>query len=99
MKKKSHNYSVAYDGTNSGDGDGPMPSSVSHDSSPDSTSHELHENVLDSHHETLMKADAIRGNDHIMKQLKPHMEKKMGAMQKILSIDGLKKAAKKKQLE
>lgn len=97
--RKIHNYDVNYDGTDKGHEKSAMP--VPHSESADSGSGPamLHENVLDSHHDTLMKADAIKGNPHIMKQLKPHMEKKMGHMKKILSIDGLKAAAKEKMKE
>lgn len=55
---------------------------------------------LDMHYETMMKAEHIKNDPHIMKHLKPHMEKKMGHMKKIMggekitSIDGLKKKAK-----
>lgn len=52
------------------------------------------EHELDMHHDTLMKAEAIKGNPHIMKHLGPHMAKKMGHMQKITSIEGLKAKAK-----
>ncbi len=95
--KKSHNYSVDYDGTDKGDDSHGLTSQPSvHDSGG---GHQLAESVLDSHHDTLMKAEAIKGNPHIMKQLKPHIEKKMGVTQKILSIDQLKKVSKQKNLE
>ena len=51
---------------------------------------ELPEHELDAHHKTLMDAEAIKGNPHIMKQLTPHMMKKAGHMKKIMSIQGLK---------
>jgi hypothetical protein len=59
----------------------------------------LSEHELDMHHDTLMKAEAIKGNPHIMKQLKPHMVKKMGHMKKITSLEDLKMVAKKKMME
>lgn len=59
----------------------------------------LQDHELDMHHDTLMKAEAIKGNPHIMKQLKPHMEKKMGHMKKITSMDELKKVAKEKSMD
>lgn len=61
------------------------------------------EHELDMHHDTLMKAESIKSNPHIMKHLEPHMAKKMGHMQKlgiqapagkITSVDGLKAKAK-----
>jgi hypothetical protein len=62
----------------------------------------LPEHILDQHHETMMKADAIKANPHIMKHLMPHMEKKMAAMkktmgehEKITSIDQIKEKSKK----
>lgn len=54
----------------------------------------LSDHELDMHHDCLMKAEAVKGNPNIMKQLGPHMEKKMGHMQKITSIAGLKAKAK-----
>ncbi len=94
---KSHNYSVDYDGTAKDGGDGySSPAKVSEDK----TEHTgLADSVLDSHHDTLLKAEAIKNNPHIMKQLKPHIEKKMGMTQKILSIDQLKKVSKQKNME
>lgn len=57
------------------------------------------EHELDSHHDTLMRAEKIKNDPHIMKHLKPHMEKKMGHMksvmgEKITSTDGLRKKEK-----
>lgn len=73
------------------------------DSEPDpmdSKEHkELDEHELDMHHRTLMDAEAVKGNAHIMKQLKPHMEKKMGHLKKIMTLDDLKEVAKKKSME
>jgi len=59
----------------------------------------LSEHELDMHHDTLMKAEAVKGNPHIMKQLKPHMAKKMGHMQKITSLDALKEHVKQKRMD
>lgn len=67
------------------------------------------EHELDMHHETLMKAQKIQKDPHIMKHLRPHMAMKMSQMKgvmksagakepmpaKITSIDGLKDAYKK----
>lgn len=44
------------------------------------------EHELDMHHKTLMDAESIRGDAHIMKHLKPHMEKKMGHMKKVMGM-------------
>jgi hypothetical protein len=60
---------------------------------------ELSEHELDMHHRTLMDAEAVKGNPHIMKQLQPHMEKKMGHLKKIMTMDDLKAVAKKKSME
>lgn len=57
------------------------------------------EHELDMHHKTLMDAEAVQGNPHLMKHLKPHMEKKMGHMEKIMSLAQLKAVAKKKAME
>lgn len=35
------------------------------------------EHELDMHHDTLMKAESIRSDKHLMKHLQPHMQKKM----------------------
>lgn len=66
----------------------------------------MSEHELEMHHDTLMKAEHIKSQPHVMKQLKPIMEKKMGHMkslmsegyggEKIDSIEKLKHAAKKK---
>jgi len=62
------------------------------------------EHELNMHHETLMKAEQIKNDPHIMKHLKPHMEMKMKHMkqvmgehsmpEKITSIEGLRKKEK-----
>lgn len=57
------------------------------------------EHELDMHYDSLMKAEAVKGNPHIMKHLKPHMEKKAGHIKKITSIDELKKVVKQKSME
>jgi len=49
--------------------------------------------------ETLIEAEMIKKNAKLMALVKPHIESKMSAMSKITSIDGLKKAAKKKMME
>jgi hypothetical protein len=57
------------------------------------------EHELDMHYETLMKAEAVKGNGNIMKHLGPHMEKKKGHIKKITSIAELKRVAKQKAME
>jgi hypothetical protein len=54
---------------------------------------------LDMHYKTLMDAEAVKGNPHIMKHLTPHMEKKMGHMKKITNLDQLKEHVKQKRME
>ena len=56
------------------------------------------EHELDMHYKTLMDAEAVKGNPHIMKHLTPHMEKKMGHMKKITSLEGLKEHVKQKRM-
>jgi hypothetical protein len=70
--------------------EGPKVEGMEHDSGQEPPD----EYALDNAHKTLMDAENIKGNHHMMKHLKPHMEKKMGAMKKIMSIADLKKAAK-----
>lgn len=69
--------------------------------------HEPSDAELDSHHETLSKAEKIKADKHMMKYLVPHMQKKISHSQSALkghmnedpagpptSMPGLKKAAK-----
>jgi len=52
--------------------------------------------------DTLLKAEMIKQDAKMMEALKPYLEKKAKATQeltKITSIDGLKKVAKKKEME
>ena len=53
------------------------------------------EHELDMHYDTLMKAEAVKGNPHIMKHLKPHIAKKSTAHKKIESIADIREASKK----
>lgn len=62
------------------------------------------EHELDMHYETMMKAQKIKKDPHIMKHLGPHMDKKMEHMQSMMgehsakpitSIQGLKDKYKK----
>ena len=99
MKKSMHNkdsYSTNVEGSPAEE----MAESASVEAKEPPGEHEL-----DMHHETLMKAEKIRGDKHIMKHLMPHMAKKMAHMknlmgavgapaEKITSIDGLKAKAK-----
>jgi len=65
------------------------------DASDDSEKEEPSECELDMHYNHLMKAEAVKGNPHIMKYLKPYMEKKSAMHKKIMSIDDIRKAEKK----
>ena len=49
---------------------------------------------LDAHMSTLIQAEKIKGDKHIMKHLAPHMVKHGKATKKILSLDELKKHVK-----
>lgn len=70
-------------------------------------SHIPTEHELDSHHDTLVKAEKIRADHGLMKHLGPHMEKKMAhakAAMKGMAVgkedfDGMKARAKKRVLE
>ena len=57
------------------------------------------EHTLDMHMNDLLRAESVRANSKIMKYLKPHMEKKMGEIKKITSLDELKSVVKAKALE
>lgn len=83
-------YSVHWDGSESDADDSKL-------AAPNSSSKEtgLPDHMLDSHHETLMKAEAIKNNPHIMKHLRPHMENKMAEMKKVAGLNDEKPAGKK----
>lgn len=67
------------------------------------------EHELDMHHDTLMKAASIKGDEHLMKHLKPHMHKKMKHMKEMMDdgeegtkatgLDKLRETARKKRAE
>lgn len=66
-------YSVHWDGSEEMDGDEGQVMPARQRKEPSG----LPDHILDNHHDTLMKAQAIHNNPHIMKHLQPHMEKKM----------------------
>lgn len=72
-------YSVHWDGTE-GSHDSSQPVAVSSEKE-----HGLPDHTLDRHHTTLMDAHAIKQNPHIMKHLKPHLEKKAADMKILMS--------------
>lgn len=73
----------------------PAPSMIDHDD----PERELKDYELDNHMNDILRAESVKANPHIMKQLAPHMEKKVGQIKKITSLDELKSVAKAKSLE
>lgn len=71
------------------------PSLIDHDD----PNRELKDYELDNHMNDILRAETVKSNPNIMKQLTPHMEKKMGQMKKITSMDELKRVAKQKSME
>lgn len=76
--------------------------------SPSEEAKEPSEHELDMHHDTLMKAASIKGDESLMKHLKPHMHKKMKHMKDMMDdgtdsgktgLDKLRETAKKKRAE
>lgn len=89
-------YSVHWDGSEECD------ESMMHPTPKGKTEPGLPDHILDNHHDTMMKAEAIKANPHIMKHLGPHMAKKAEQMKKVAdshapvkSMDELKAKAKK----